>query len=282
MTAAPSHLPDPTAAPDLATSIFAGLSKYPDLVQFDLGRYLLGAGLVFLIINKLLASALRNRKIRSESAVWSQMRREILTSLRTVLIFASTGIFVVTFILMGWAKLYDDPAQMGWGYFAFSVVAIIILHDAWFYWTHRLIHDPRLFRRFHRTHHKSFNPTPWTAYSFDIGEAALNALFVPLVIMILPMSFLTMFIFSAHMVIRNAIGHSGYEIFPANKDGKPMFDWLTAVTHHDLHHAQAGYNYGLYFTWWDRWMRTEHPEYLAEFARVTRPRQAESGQTSNV
>ncbi|MEO0917088.1 MAG: DUF2147 domain-containing protein, partial [Pseudomonadota bacterium] len=45
----------------------------------------------------------------------------------------------------------------------------------------------------------------------------------------------------------------------------------TTVTHHDLHHAHAGYNLGLYFTWWDRWMGTEHPNYHDEFRRVARP-----------
>ena len=49
-----------------------------------------------------------------------------------------------------------------------------------------------------------------------------------------------------------------------------MFDWITTVTHHDLHHAQAGWNYGLYFTWWDRMMGTEHPRYYEKFAEAVR------------
>jgi sterol desaturase/sphingolipid hydroxylase (fatty acid hydroxylase superfamily) len=57
---------------------------------------------------------------------------------------------------------------------------------------------------------------------------------------------------------------------PARADGRPLFDWLTTTTHHDLHHAQAGWNYGLYFTWWDRLMGTEHPEYHARFAAAVR------------
>ena len=49
-----------------------------------------------------------------------------------------------------------------------------------------------------------------------------------------------------------------------------MFDFLTTTTHPDLHHSSAGANYGLYFTWWDRLMGTEHPEYYARFAAATR------------
>lgn len=36
------------------------------------------------------------------------------------------------------------------------------------------------------------------------------------------------------------------------------------VTHHDMHHASGNSNFGLYFTWWDRMMGTEHPQYLAK------------------
>jgi sterol desaturase/sphingolipid hydroxylase (fatty acid hydroxylase superfamily) len=73
-----------------------------------------------------------------------------------------------------------------------------------------------------------------------------------------------------HQIARNTIGHSGYEVFPARRDGRPMFDFLTTTTHHDLHHATARSNYGLYFTWWDRWMGTEHADYYARFARAAR------------
>jgi lathosterol oxidase len=79
---------------------------------------------------------------------------------------------------------------------------------------------------------------------------------------------LAAFLFTAHMMLRNAIGHCGYEVCPARRDGPPLVGWLTTVTHHDLHHARPRYNFGLYFTWWDRLMGTEDPTYHAEFARA--------------
>ena len=72
------------------------------------------------------------------------------------------------------------------------------------------------------------------------------------------------------MILRNAIGHCGYEIFPSTREGRPWFDWMTTVTHHDLHHAQAGWNFGFYFTFWDRLMGTEHPLYHEKFAEAVR------------
>ena len=246
------------------------LGVYGKIFRFDLGRYLIGAGGVFLVVSVLLAGRLAGRKIRTASPSGAQMRREFLTSVRTVAIFATVGLSIYYLRSIGVIDVYMDPAARGWGYFAFSIVALIVLHDAWFYWTHRLIHDPRLFRRFHRTHHKSHNPSPWTAYSFDPGEAFINAVYVPLALILIPASPLAVMLFLAHMMLRNAIGHCGYELFPASRNGRPLFDWMTSVTHHDLHHAQAGWNYGLYFTWWDRLMGTEHPLYHEKFAAAVR------------
>ena len=246
------------------------LSVYAHIVQFDTARYLIGAGAVFLIVNVLLARWLRGRKIRPRSPDGRQMRREFLTSLRTALVFAACGMSIWALRGTGLIDVYLDPAERGWAYFAFSVVALIVLHDAWFYWTHRLIHHPKLFRRVHRTHHKSHNPSPWTAYSFDISEAVVNGSYLTFALLLIPASPLAIFLFLWHMMLRNAIGHCGYEIFPSLRSGRPMFDWMTTVTHHDLHHAQAGWNYGLYFSWWDRLMGTEHPLYHEKFAEAVR------------
>lgn len=72
-----------------------------------------------------------------------------------------------------------------------------------------------------------------------------------------------------HMIVRNAIGHSGYEIFPRGWASQRWLGLITPVTHHELHHEKGGGNFGLYFTWWDRIMGTEHAEYHARFAQVT-------------
>lgn len=245
-------------------------SIYGHIFRFDLTRYVVGAGGVFLVVWVLLARFLGERKIRKGSPPAAQMRREFFTSVRTVAIFATVGLSIYFLRSVGLIDVYLDPAERGWLYFGFSLVALIVLHDAWFYWTHRLIHDPRLFRRFHRTHHKSHNPTPWTAYSFDMGEAFINAAYLPLALLLIPASPLAVFLFLAHMMLRNAVGHCGYELFPSRRSGRPVFDWMTTVTHHDLHHAEAGWNYGLYFTWWDRLMGTEHPRYHEKFADAVR------------
>ncbi|WP_197919110.1 sterol desaturase family protein [Thiosulfatihalobacter marinus] len=249
--------------------LFSHLAEiFSGVFATDLLRYVVGAGGVYLAVNLVLAARLRSRKIRASHPPRGQIRREILASLRTVLVFALNGTLIVFGAEAGIVPIYTEIGAYGWIYLGLSTAVLIVAHDAWFYWSHRLLHYPPLFRRFHRLHHKSHNPTPFTSYSFDLGEAVVNAVYLPLILLVLPAHPVAILIFVTHMMLRNAIGHSGYELFPANRHGKPLFDWMTTVTHHDLHHAHAGYNLGLYFTWWDRLMGTEHPGYHAEFHRA--------------
>lgn len=248
----------------------------------DLMRYAVFAIGVWLVLWVLLRGVMRQRKIREATPRARQLIVEFLVSLRSIAIFSTIGLCMFGLEQVG---LLPGPAlasSCGGGWFVASLVLMILAHDAWFYWTHRLMHDPRLFRRMHLRHHRSNNPSPFTAYSFDVAEAAVNALFVPLWMILVPTAWPVTGLFMLHQIGRNTLGHSGYEVMPIRSDGRPWFGFLTTTTHHDLHHSEAGWNYGLYFTWWDRLMGTEHPEYHARLAAIAlraraRPKPASSG-----
>lgn len=244
------------------------LCLYAEVFGADLMRYVVGAGGVYLIVNLGLAARLARQKIRASGPVSGQIFRELTASLCTVAIFAAVGTLIGLGSRAGVIEIYHEIADYGWAYFAASIIILIVAHDAWFYWSHRLLHHRALFRRLHKLHHRSHNPTPFTSYSFDVGEAVVNAAFLPLALLLLPAHPVALFIFVTHMILRNALGHCGIEVFPICANGKPLFGWLTSVTHHDLHHSHGRWNMGLYFTWWDKWMGTEHPDYHERFAEV--------------
>lgn len=235
-----------------------------------LTRYMALALGAWLALSVVFAGLLRGRKIRPDNPPVRQMVTEFAFSLRSMLIFSLVSVLIMIMERAGWLADWSisEPWTLLWA--GVCLVLMVLAHDAYFYWAHRLMHDPRLFRRFHRRHHKSHNPSPFTAYSFDIGEAVINVAFVPIWVALVPTSSLVVAIFMLHQIVRNTLGHSGYELMPARHDGRPMFDWLTTTVHHDIHHAEAGYNYGFYFTWWDRWMGTEHPAYHQQFAAAVR------------
>jgi Delta7-sterol 5-desaturase len=236
----------------------------------DLSDYAMFAIGFWLVLWVLLAPVLASRKIRADRPPSRQLALEFVISLRSLAIFSTIGALLFMVERAGYLPGPALAANWGWGWAIASFVLMVIGHDAYFYWSHRLVHDPRLFRTFHRRHHRSHNPSPFTAYSFDVAEAAMQALFVPIWMFIVPTDWAMLGFFMLHQIVRNTMGHSGYELFPARGDGKPLFDFTTTVTHHDLHHGQARWNYGLYFTWWDRLMGTEHPNYYARFEAATR------------
>lgn len=240
---------------------------WPTIFILDLLRYLIAAGVLVFILT-LFATRLSRRRIQQARATSEDVRREILYSLSTVLIFSLVGFSVYLGVQHGVFRIYGGDLP-GTARLLMEFVAIVLLHDAYFYWAHRLMHTRWLFRRVHRVHHRSRTPTPWAAYAFAPAEAFLEAAILPIAALIIPMHELTALLFVTHMIIRNVAGHAGIELFPKGWLDMPILRAFTTTIHHDLHHSHGGYNFGLYFTWWDRWMKTEHPQYADKFATVT-------------
>jgi sterol desaturase/sphingolipid hydroxylase (fatty acid hydroxylase superfamily) len=101
----------------------------------------------------------------------------------------------------------------------------------------------------------------------------IQAAYLPLALALVPAHVTVIFIVMVHMMLRNALGHSGFEIYPRNAVRRWPWSWLTSTTHHHMHHERMEANFGLYFVWWDRWRGTEYMDYREQFDSVTqRPR----------
>src|SRR5436190_2859806 len=176
-------------------------------------RYGLLAGVAWVLGYVIFKRRWLHRKIVAHFPAGSEVRRELRYSLLSLIIFGFTGALTLWVARAGWTQVYWKVSDYGWGWFWGSVVCAVFLHDAYFYWTHRAMHHPRLFPWFHRAHHLSHNPTPWAAYAFDPLEAVVQALIFPLAVFLIPMHPLAFVIFMVWQLSFNVIGHSGYEIF---------------------------------------------------------------------
>lgn len=234
-------------------------------------RYLLFAGLPFLIIYKW--QKWQRGKIQKKAPKNQQIKSELAHSLITAFVFSATGVCIFLLNQRGYTQIYTDISEMGWSYLIFSIVAMLFLHDTYFYWMHRAVHIPAVFKYAHKVHHQSRNPNPLTAFSFDFGEAILEVMIVPIVVMIMPIHPLAIFVFFTISLAFNVMGHLGFEIMPAHWVKHPILKWINTPTHHDMHHQKANGNYGLYFNIWDRWMGTNHRNYESTFARIVEERE---------
>ena len=233
------------------------------ILTIDFLRYALAAGAVWLLVEVVFVRRLAGRRILDGVRQPGQVRREFMYSLSTVLIFATNGLLVWLLTAAGTTKIYSDLASRGWAWWWLNLAVIIVAHDAYFYWTHRWLHRRRWFRAVHGRHHASLHPTPWAAYAFHPVEALIQAAFLPLFVLAVPVHSGVIAVFLIHMILRNAIGHCAHELMPWAWTRGGWLSWITPVCHHHFHHARNRGNFGLYFTWWDRWCGTEDPEYLS-------------------
>jgi len=232
-------------------------------------RYLMLAGSAWLLGYVIFKRQWLRRKIIPHLPKSSEIWREVRYSVLSMIVFGAVG--AATFIAArhGWTRLYWKIGEYGAGWFWLSILCAMLLHDTYFYWTHRLMHHRLLFKAFHRVHHLSHNPSPWAAYSFAPLEAVVEAGIFPLSLMVMPMHPWAFGLFMAVQITFNVAGHTGYEFYP-----RWLIDtWLGRImntpTNHVMHHETMRGNYGLYFNIWDRIMGTNHRDYENRFREVT-------------
>jgi sterol desaturase/sphingolipid hydroxylase (fatty acid hydroxylase superfamily) len=173
----------------------------------------------------------------------------------SLIIFGLMGYVVYLLQQKGFGQVYFRIAKYGTTYFLISILLMTVLHDTYFYWTHRLLHLRGWYEKVHIVHHLSSNPSPFTALSFHPVEAFIQAGITPVIVLLIPSHPLALTVFLLYMTIKNVLGHAGFELTGNFLDGRLM-RWRNSSTNHNLHHFYAKDNYGLYFTFWDKWMRT--------------------------
>jgi Delta7-sterol 5-desaturase len=125
--------------------------------------------------------------------------------------------------------------------------------SAHFYWVHRLLHWPPLYKRVHALHHRSINIGPWSGLSMHPVESVLyiSAVLIHFVVPSHPVIFLV------HLYIKcigPAFSHAGFESLLV-RDGKLM---NAGDFHHQLHHRYFECNYGTVEVPWDKWFGSFH------------------------
>lgn len=124
------------------------------------------------------------------------------------------------------------------------------------------MHHPKIFKMVHKVHHNSLTPTPWTAFSFHPWESLLEALVLPLILLMVPVNVYVLGFYLLLMTLSSVINHLDIEIYPERFQKNRLGKLLIGATHHHYHHKEFNTNFGLYFTFWDKWMGTESSKML--------------------
>ena len=151
------------------------LEIYPYILLQDFLRYFITASLAYLIFWVIFIKDWKHRIIQKKWPKAAKMWYEFKYSLSTAFIFSLIGLGIFKFEEAGYTRIYSDIDSYGWAWLILSFVLIVLIHDAYFYWSHRFMHHPKVFKHVHLVHHRSTNPSPWAAYSFHPLEAVIEA-----------------------------------------------------------------------------------------------------------
>lgn len=234
-------------------------------------RLILIAGLFSLFYSIAAWTPLKKRRVNLRPYRPWQCCQEFGWSLLASGIFALVGAITAVLWQQGWTAIYLD--LLSWHdylYLPFSLFVVLLLHETYYYWLHRWMHHPRIYPHVHRVHHCSIVASPWTAFAFHPWEALLQAVFLPAVILVVPLHPYTIVAQLTLMTLSSVVNHLNLEIYPRYFATHWLGQWLIGATHHSLHHSQFCCNYGLYFRFWDRWLGTESRDYLPLFKDRTR------------
>lgn len=183
-----------------------------------------------------------------------QIRRDIRWSVLSTAVFAAFGAVFLFIWESGASQIYTNMQSHPYWYLPVSLFIYLFIHDSYFYWTHRWMHR-NYFKQIHFAHHESIHPTAWTSFAFHPYEALIQAIFLPLIIMLIPIHLYVLVVYLMLMSLFGVTNHLGREIYSTQLSER--YSIITA-THHEVHHKKMNYNFGLYFSWWDKWMGTEY------------------------
>ena len=151
----------------------------------------------------------------------------------------------------GYAPTFFFPENPVW------FVAFFVLLPIWssfhFYWIHRALHWPPLYKLAHSLHHRNVNVGPWSGISMHPVEHVMfyTNFAIHLVVPSHPLHVLFHgYVQSTHPVF----SHSGFEKLVVNDSPQLRM----GVYFHQLHHRYFECNYGTVEMPWDRWFGSYH------------------------
>jgi lathosterol oxidase len=145
----------------------------------------------------------------------------------------------------GWSTLYVDARRFGVPWLAVSGVVALAMIDAGLYYSHRLLHEPLLFRHVHRLHHKFLAPTIFTTTAMHPVEFVIFVIALLVPAFVVPMHVAVYGIVIGYTYLVGMIDHAGIQVrwkLPFHEDNR----------FHDDHHVYFHCNYGHHTTLFDR------------------------------
>ncbi|KAM9814840.1 lathosterol oxidase-like isoform 1-T1 [Syngnathus typhle] len=190
-----------------------------------------------------------HRLMKHPQFIENQISEEIQLAISSLFWMSFPTVLIFFLEIRGHSKLFDDVSEssQGWPGVFLSIAGFLFFTDMWIYWIHRSMHHRRIYKYLHKQHHLFKIPSPFASHAFHPIDGFLQSLPYHVYPFIFPLHkavYLSLFIFVNIWTISI---HDGDYRIPG-----PLIHIINGAAHHVDHHLFFNYNYGQYFTLWDR------------------------------
>ena len=133
----------------------------------------------------------------------------------------------------------------------------VVLEDFLFYWSHRILHHPMLYKHFHKKHHEFKVLTGYSIaseYTHPVESVLGNIIPVMAGPYVTACHFSTSCMWIVLRMLKTCDAHSGYAF---NWSPFGFFYPLNPTERHDFHHETGLGSFGSFFLLWDQWTGTD-------------------------
>ena len=150
--------------------------------------------------------------------------------------------------IIPWLSFVDNPI-----WFVLIIFLIPIWSSFHFYWVHRFLHWPPLFKLAHSLHHRNVNVGPWSGLSMHPVEHIIymSSVLIHWVVASHPIH---VFFHMQWLTIAAVTSHCGFESLLVDDKKKLQLGFF----HHQIHHRYHECNYGNSDMPWDKWFGSFH------------------------
>lgn len=170
-------------------------------------------------------------------------------------------------VLLLWAMANGYAPVLTWAANPVWFVALFFLIPIWesfyFYWIHRALHIPFLYRHVHALHHRNINVGPWSGLSMHPVEHVifLGSVLIHFVVAAHPVHILFHLQYLALTAATTHCGFEGIVMRDRNRLNLGTF-------HHQMHHRYFECNYGSLEIPWDKFFGSFHDGTAAAHDRI--------------
>jgi len=208
----------------------------------------LGAFLMYFALSTLSFYTTYDRSLmKDKKFLENQIAKEIAVTCKSIPLMSIPTIALFVAEIRGHSKLYTNIEDYGMGYFIASIGLFLFFTDMCIYFIHRGLHHPLVYKHFHKTHHRWILPTPFASHAFHPIDGFLQSSPYHMFVFLFPLQkwlYIGLFIFVNIWTV--SIHDANYKV------PKALQAIINGSAHHTDHHLFFNYNYGQFFTLWDR------------------------------